>query len=81
MFGTLKRDLLLFICLSKYGSVPSSNGETPLVVLVDIVNAGVMDICEYPATALPAGLMVTEPISPPRAVNALPIATDLAVPS
>ena len=51
-------------------------GDTPLVVFDAIVREGVMDICEYFATALPAGLMPMEPRSPPRAVNAFPMATD-----
>mgnify|MGYP007037171510 CR=1 FL=1 len=50
-------------------------------MLVVKVSEGVSDICEYFATALPAGLIATEPRSPPNAVKALPIATVLAVPS
>jgi hypothetical protein len=73
--------MLLFIALSKYGRVPSLKGDTPCAVEAEKVSAGVKDICEYPATALPAGFIVTEPRSPPSAVKALPIATDLAVPS
>jgi ABC-type amino acid transport substrate-binding protein len=51
------------------------------MTLADIENAGVNEIWEYLATALPAGLRPIEPMSPPRAVNALPIAIVLAVPS
>jgi hypothetical protein len=40
-FGMLKRVKLLFICLSKYGSSPLWNGDTPCAVFVDMVNAGV----------------------------------------
>ena len=42
---------------------------------------GVIVNCEYLATADPAGFIVTEPRSPPKAVNAFPIAIVLAVPS
>jgi hypothetical protein len=52
-----------------------------MVLLDDIVSPGVNVNWEYPATALEAGLMLMEPRSPPRAVNALPIATVRAVPS
>ena len=51
------------------------------VVLVEKVRDGVIANWLYPATALPAGLMVIEPRSPPKAVKALPMATVLAVPS
>ena len=51
-------------------------------VAVDAMdNVGVRTTCVYLATALPAGFIPTPPKSPPSAVNALPIATDLAVPS
>ena len=56
-------------------------GDTPCVVLEDTVRDGVIVNWEYLATALPAGLIPIDPRSPPNAVNALPIATDLAVPS
>ena len=56
-------------------------GDAPCVVLDDTVRDGVIVNCEYLATALPAGLMPIDPRSPPNAVNALPMATDLAVPS
>ena len=58
-----------------------SEGSTPCALLVEIDIEGVIVTCEYPATALPAGLIVTAPRSPPRAVKALPIATVLADPS
>jgi hypothetical protein len=81
MLGMLNDDILLSILFSKYGSVPSLKGETPCAVDAENVIPGVMVNCEYPATALPAGLRVIEPRSPPSAVKALPIATDRAVPS
>lgn len=51
------------------------------MVLDENVSDGVMVICEYPATAVPAGLIETDPRSPPNAVKAFPIAIVLAVPS
>ena len=80
-FGIASLVMSLFICLSKYGSEPSEYGETPCAVADDIDSAGVKVSCEYFATALPAGLMDMLPRSPPRAVNAFPIAIVLAVPS
>ena len=53
----------------------------PGVAHDEMERAGVRAICEYFATALPAGLIPMDPMSPPKAVNAFPIATDLAVPS
>ena len=78
--GMPARVSLLFIVLWKYGSALPSYG-TPVAVFVENVREGVSVICEYPATALPAGLIETAPRSPPSAVKALPIATDRAVPS
>ena len=49
-------------------------------LLPEMVIAGVMVTWEKLFTAEPAGLMPTEPRSPPRAVKALPIAMVLAVP-
>ena len=45
-----------------------------------MVTPGVMVTWEKLFTAEPAGLMPTEPRSPPRAVKALPMAMVLAVP-
>ena len=42
---------------------------------------GVTVNCERLATAEPAGFIPSEPMSPPRAVKAFPIAIVLAVPS
>ena len=57
---------------------------SPLYVPWDVLTAtdspGVIVTCEYLATAEPAGLIPIEPGSPPRAVNAFPIARVRAVP-
>ena len=74
--------VLLFLYLfSKYGRLPSEYGDTPCAVHVVNVSDGEMMNWECFATALPAGLMLIDPRSPPSAVKALPIAIVLAVPS
>lgn len=57
------------------------DASVPVAELTEMFTPGVTDTCEYLATADPAGLIVTAPRSPPRAVNALPMATVLAVPA
>ena len=42
--GRANRVMLLFIALSKYGSEPSLNGDTPCAVAAENVSAGVKDI-------------------------------------
>ena len=80
MLGIPKLVAVFLYVFSKYGSVPSEYGDTPWVVFELIVSAGVMENWAYFATALPAGLRLIEPRSPPRAVNASPMAMVLADP-
>ena len=63
-----------------FGEVSPGTGVPP-AVFTEILRDGEIVICEYFATAEPAGLMVTAPRSPPSAVNALPMAMVLADPS